>query len=214
MNRQNNLVSEKARAMSKPRTKSKTWTQALAAMATLGAIAAAVPAYASDPIPSSSVTISHGEMKSLQLGVGRSMIVDLPEDAQEIFVGDPKIANAIVRSARRLYVTTLASGQTTIFALASNGRKIAVLEISASDADVGELDRSAQERPSPTTTSTCAPSAIPLSSPAPSARRATRSRRSTSPTGFLSAAPAGGAAGAPGGAARPVVRPEARSSTR
>ena len=35
------------------------------------------------------------------------MIVDLPEDATEIFVGDPKVANAVVRSARRLYISTL-----------------------------------------------------------------------------------------------------------
>jgi len=77
-------------------------------------------------------------VRSLQLGLGRSVIVDLPEDATEIFVGEPKVANAIVRSARRLYVSTLAAGQTTIFALGANGRKIAVLEISVGR-DVGEL---------------------------------------------------------------------------
>ena len=34
-----------------------------------------------DPPPPSSITVARGEVKSLQLGVGRSMIVDLPEDA-------------------------------------------------------------------------------------------------------------------------------------
>ena len=72
------------------------------------------------------------------MGLGRSVIVDLPEDAAEIFVGEPKVANAIVRSARRLYISTLSAGQTTIFALAANGRKIAVLEVSVGR-DVGEL---------------------------------------------------------------------------
>lgn len=66
------------------------------------------------------------------------MIIDLPEDATEIFVGEPKVANAIVRSARRLYISTLSAGQTTIFALGPNGRKIAVLEITVGR-DVGEL---------------------------------------------------------------------------
>ena len=66
------------------------------------------------------------------------MIVDLPEDATEIFVGDPKVANAVVRSARRLYVAAVANGQTTIFALAADGRKIAALEVSVGR-DVGEL---------------------------------------------------------------------------
>ncbi|MDE3174719.1 MAG: type II and III secretion system protein family protein [Pseudomonadota bacterium] len=117
-----------------------TWTAALAAAAIATAIGAAAPARASDPAPASSISVARGEMKSLQLGIGRSMIIDLPEDAQEIFVGDPKIANAIVRSARRLYITTLEAGQTTVFALAADGRKIAVLEVTVGR-DVGELSR-------------------------------------------------------------------------
>lgn len=96
------------------------------------------PAVASDAQVHSSLAIEFGGVRSLQLGLGRSVIVDLPEDATEIFVGEPKIANAIVRSARRLYISTLSPGQTTIFALGSNGRKIAVLEISVGR-DVGEL---------------------------------------------------------------------------
>jgi pilus assembly protein CpaC len=91
-----------------------------------------------DQQAASSISIESGAVKSLQLGLGRSVIVDLSEDATEIFVGEPKVANAIVRSARRLYISTLAPGQTTIFALGANGRKIAVLEISVGR-DVGEL---------------------------------------------------------------------------
>ena len=98
-----------------------------------------MPAAANDSQAHSSVaTIDAGGVRSLQLGLGRSVIVDLPEDATEIFVGEPKIANAIVRSARRLYISTLSPGQTTIFAIGASGRKIAVLEISVGR-DVGEL---------------------------------------------------------------------------
>ena len=89
---------------------------------------------------SPSISASADGVKSLQLGVGRSMIIDLPEDATEIFVGEPKVANAIVRSARRLYISTLQAGQTTIFALGANGRKIAVFEITVGR-DVGELGK-------------------------------------------------------------------------
>ena len=90
---------------------------------------------------SSSFVVPAGQVaKSLQLGVGRSVIVDLPEDATEIFIGDPKVANAVVRSARRLYVAALANGQTTIFALAADGRKIAVIDISVGR-DIGELQQ-------------------------------------------------------------------------
>jgi pilus assembly protein CpaC len=76
--------------------------------------------------------------RNLQLGVGKSVIVDLPEEAGEIYVGEPKIANAIVRSARRVYISGVANGQTTIFALARDGRKIATIEVSVGR-DVGEL---------------------------------------------------------------------------
>ena len=122
--------------------KARVWTKGLAALALVGALGASLPAAAGtgDPAPAASISVARGETKSLQLGVGRSMIVDLPEDAQEIFVGDPKIANAIVRSARRIYITTLAPGQTTIFALGPKGRKIAVFEVSVGR-DVGELTR-------------------------------------------------------------------------
>lgn len=76
--------------------------------------------------------------KTLQLGVGQSVIVDLPEEAGEIYVGEPKIANAIVRSARRVYISGVASGQTSIFALARDGRRIAVIQVSVGR-DVGGL---------------------------------------------------------------------------
>jgi pilus assembly protein CpaC len=78
--------------------------------------------------------------KRLNMGVGKSVIVDLPRDANEIFVADPKVANAVVRSARKLYVIAIGGGQTTIFATDAQGRQIATIEISIGR-DVQELDR-------------------------------------------------------------------------
>jgi pilus assembly protein CpaC len=78
--------------------------------------------------------------RSISMGVGKSVIVDLPEDASEIFVGDPKVANAIVRSARKLYVIGLDNGQTTVFAMDKEGHQIAALQISIGR-DIGELQR-------------------------------------------------------------------------
>ena len=101
-------------------------------------LAVASPARAEDAATFSSVSIQSGQVKSLQMGVGRSMIVDLPEDAAEIFVGQPDVANAVVRSARRLYISTVNSGSTTIFVLGQGGRKIATLQLSVGR-DVSEL---------------------------------------------------------------------------
>jgi pilus assembly protein CpaC len=78
--------------------------------------------------------------RHISMGVGKSVIVDLPKDAAEIFVGNPKVANAIVRSARKLYIIGLDNGQTTVFALDSQGHQIAVLQISIGR-DVGELQQ-------------------------------------------------------------------------
>ena len=103
------------------------------------AIAPASIASAADPNDSPRLSsASNPAARNLQLGVGKSVIVDLPEEAGEIYVGDPKIANAIVRSARRVYVSGVANGQTSIFALARDGRKIATIEVSVGR-DVGEL---------------------------------------------------------------------------
>jgi pilus assembly protein CpaC len=79
-----------------------------------------------------------GPVRHLQMGVSKSVIVDLPAEANEIFVGDPQVANAIVRSARRLYIDAVANGQTSIFALDKSGHQIVVFEISVGR-DVGEL---------------------------------------------------------------------------
>ena len=53
-------------------------------------------------------TASGGLVRNLQMGVGKSVVVDLPEEAAEMYVGDPRIANAIVRSATRIYVSAIA----------------------------------------------------------------------------------------------------------
>jgi pilus assembly protein CpaC len=76
------------------------------------------------------VGASDSAAQRLQLGVGESRVVNLPEEAGEIYVGDPKIANAIVRSAKRIYISGVSNGQTTIFALARDGRTIEKFAVS------------------------------------------------------------------------------------
>ena len=78
--------------------------------------------------------------RNLNLGVGKSVIVDLPRDAAEIFVADPKVANAVVRSSRKLYIIATGGGQTSVYAMDAQGRQIAQLQISIGR-DVGELER-------------------------------------------------------------------------
>jgi pilus assembly protein CpaC len=123
--------------MSKHRNKRSSPLRAGALAALLGASLLPIPAAAVDST-SASITAEAGVTRHLQMGAGKSVIVDLPGDASEIFVGDPKVANAIVRSARRLYIEGVANGQTTLFALDKNGKQIAVFEISVGR-DIAEL---------------------------------------------------------------------------
>ena len=82
--------------------------------------------------------MSDAMAQPLQLGVGQSVIRDLPEEAGEIYVGDPTVANAIVRTAKRIYISGVANGHTSIFALAKDGRRIAFFQVAVGRA-VGEL---------------------------------------------------------------------------
>ncbi len=107
----------------------------------LAALAAAMPPVESYAEMQPQIeTSGQGVVRRISMGVGKSVIVNLPQDASEIFVGNPKVANAVVRSARKLYVIGMSDGQTTVFALDSKGRQIAALEISIGR-DVGELQQ-------------------------------------------------------------------------
>ncbi len=67
--------------------------------------------------------------RRVDLSIGKSLIVDLPREAKEIFVANPKVANAVVRSAQKLFIVGVADGATSIFALDASGRQIAAFEI-------------------------------------------------------------------------------------
>jgi Flp pilus assembly secretin CpaC len=77
---------------------------------------------------SSSVTSEYAA-----LTVGKSLVVDLPEDAAEAFVGNPKTVLLTMRSARRIYLTGGELGQTSVYLFARDGRQIGGLDISVSN---------------------------------------------------------------------------------
>jgi pilus assembly protein CpaC len=72
-----------------------------------------------------------GQMNSrfLALGIGKSVVIDLPRDIKDVLVADPKIANAVIRSAQRAYIIGAAVGQTNIVFFDSAGQQIAAYDI-------------------------------------------------------------------------------------
>ena len=65
----------------------------------------------------------------LPLGIGKSIVIDLPRDIKDVLVADPKIANAVVRSAQRAYIIGAAVGQTNIVFFDAAGQQIAAYDI-------------------------------------------------------------------------------------
>jgi pilus assembly protein CpaC len=72
-----------------------------------------------------------GQMNArfLSLGIGKSIVIDLPRDIKDVLVADPKIANAVVRSAQRAYIIGATIGQTNIVFFDSAGQQIAAYDI-------------------------------------------------------------------------------------
>jgi pilus assembly protein CpaC len=70
-----------------------------------------------------------GQTQYLEVGLNKSVIVDLPAHAQEVIVSQPNVASAIMRTQDRAILQGISIGETNIFFLDANGNRIAVLEV-------------------------------------------------------------------------------------
>jgi pilus assembly protein CpaC len=75
------------------------------------------------------VSASDVGSQPLALGVSKSIVIDLPRDIRDVLVADPKIANAVVRTARRAYIIGSAVGQTNVYFFDAQGQQIAGFDI-------------------------------------------------------------------------------------
>lgn len=89
------------------------------------------PVIASDYRAPMSGATAGGQLNArfLSLGIGKSVVIDLPRDIKDVLVADPKIANAVVRSAQRAYVIGAAVGQTNIIFFDAAGQQLAAYDI-------------------------------------------------------------------------------------
>jgi pilus assembly protein CpaC len=103
------------------------------ALAALTLHPAPTPAATSDnhtdaPITTGS-TAASAKTRFLALGVGKSVVIDMPRDVKDVLVADPKIANAVVRSAQRAYIIGAAVGQTNVVFFDADGQQVASYDI-------------------------------------------------------------------------------------
>jgi pilus assembly protein CpaC len=89
------------------------------------------PAIAADARGTPVIQVAAREATSrfVPLGIGKSVAIDLPADIKDVLVADPTIANAVVRSSRRVYMIGVKVGQTNIFFFDAEGKQIAGFDI-------------------------------------------------------------------------------------
>ncbi|MDX2276484.1 MAG: type II and III secretion system protein family protein [Hyphomonadaceae bacterium] len=119
----------------------KAFRQALTLAAS--AAVALTPGFAvAQSVPASAPTVNSGggaNSASLVLPYGKSAIIDLPSDARDVLVSNPRVADAVVRTSRRAYVIGRALGSTNIFFFDAAGRQVANVEIRV-EPDVAALN--------------------------------------------------------------------------
>ncbi|SEA47635.1 pilus assembly protein CpaC [Pelagibacterium halotolerans] len=84
--------------------------------------------------------IAHSELgrtQYVEIGVNKSIIIDLPVEAGEVIVSQPDVANALMRTRTRAVIQGIATGETNILFLDPSGAGIAVIEISVAQDSSG-----------------------------------------------------------------------------
>ena len=112
-------------------TKTLTHAVSLGALIAFMALMSILPAPAADNPQKGGVKVAASESTSrfIPLGIGKSVAIDLPSDIKDVLVADPKVANAVVRTSRRVYMIGVTVGQTNIFFFDAEGKQIAGFDI-------------------------------------------------------------------------------------
>jgi pilus assembly protein CpaC len=133
--------------MSQPMSPSHTMRRARGTLAALSAAAMLVAAFGVNAAPApkapAPVKVSTGPSggmqvttqsapvatKVLNLPKGRSAVIDLPVDASDVFVSNPAVADAVLRTPRRIFVLGVAPGSSDAIFFDGMGRQILNLSI-------------------------------------------------------------------------------------
>ncbi|CCE00070.1 putative Pilus assembly protein cpaC [Bradyrhizobium sp. STM 3809] len=101
----------------------------LSAAVALALNPALAPVKAAEDRDAPTVSVGSSKVHYLSLGIGKSVVVDFPQEVKDVLVADPKIANAVVRSARRAYIIGAAVGQTNVVFFDGEGQQVAAYDI-------------------------------------------------------------------------------------
>lgn len=88
-----------------------------------------------------------GTPQHIALALNQAVVVELDRDVRDVVVANPAIADAVVKTPRRIFLMSLKSGQTNALLLDAQGAQIADLQISVAS-NVGDLnDQLARQLP-------------------------------------------------------------------
>ena len=119
-----------SQAADEPRPAPPATTSAAAAPTGAQSPATEAPFVATATPPEPKVTASIPvRSRFLPLGVGKSVVINLPRDVKDVLVADPKIANAVIRSSQRAYIIGSAVGQTNVVFFDADGQQVASYDI-------------------------------------------------------------------------------------
>ena len=78
------------------------------------------------------------------VNLNKSIIIDLPRDARDILVSNPEIADAVIRTPRRIYITGVAVGQSNVIIFDRAGARIADIQLKV-ERDVSGLEQTLRQ---------------------------------------------------------------------
>ncbi|MCT4655807.1 MAG: type II and III secretion system protein family protein [Cohaesibacter sp.] len=104
---------------------------ALCAATLVAMVAAPLPVTDSAQAAGSSIRLkaANANGRHISLGLNKSIVIETPRNVRDILVSNPKIADAVVRSARRVYLIGMAVGQANVILFDGQGGQIASFEI-------------------------------------------------------------------------------------
>ena len=115
-----------------------------AVAAILGAsLGVSVPATQAQSNFPSQVHIAAGERANgriLNVGIGRSVVINLAEDAADVLISNPEIADAVLRTPRRIFVLGNTAGQARLVLFSRSGRELASFDLRV-EKDTSDLAR-------------------------------------------------------------------------
>lgn len=82
--------------------------------------------------------------RTLQLSVGKSAVIEVPADITDVLIGNPEIADAVVRSRHHVYIVGMGPGETNTLLIGENNRELLAINIQVTR-DLHALDRTLSE---------------------------------------------------------------------